>query len=411
MTADFMERLKAARTEVWEKEPDEVINLLDASTGYTDTWDSVFFPTLYSWLETVASRNVLNVIRKTLVEEDLDLDTVRRVLQDLLTMYVPFLKWANLPDTTELFREASESVTEFGSREQLIEFLEEFVLYLGRLNYRIEPLMPWPELIRTFNAATSQRSASQPILDFTGKTVLLTGAAGTIGAAAAELFLQRGAKVIGTDSAFVQGDDHTIDFNSNPVKIGLDVTDRNRVADIIDLVVENAGGIDVVVNAAGILDTKPFLDISDEEWDKVFAVNVKGMFLVCQAALKHMMERKRGCFVNFASISGKVGGVLAGADYSASKAAVICLTKSLAKTGAPYGIRANSVAPGAIYSPMLDIYYQEHAEEMKSFEANHPFGRFGKAVEVANAVLFLASDEASYITGVCLDINGGTLMD
>jgi 3-oxoacyl-[acyl-carrier protein] reductase len=115
--------------------------------------------------------------------------------------------------------------------------------------------------------------------------------------------------------------------------------------------------------------------------------------------------------VNFGSISGQVGGVLAGADYSASKAAVMCLTKSLAKVGAPYGIRANSVAPAAIYSPMLDVYYQDHAEEMKGFEANHPFGRFGKAVEVANAVLFLASDEASYITGTCLDINGGTRMN
>jgi 3-oxoacyl-[acyl-carrier protein] reductase len=411
VTSDLMERLRAARKAVWEKEPEEITNLLDASKGYTDTWDSVFFPTLYSWLETVSSRNVLHVIRKTLIEEDLDLETVRRVLRDILAMYIPFLKWANLPDTTDLFGEASVAVSELSSKEQLIDFLEELVLYLGRLNYRIEPLMPWPELIQAFNAATSQRSASQAFLDFGGKTVLLTGAAGEIGAEAADLFRQRGAKVIGTDSAFHQGNDHPIDFNANPVKIGLDVSDRNQVTHVIDLVVEKMDGIDVVVNAAGILDTKPFLDISEEEWDKVFAVNVKGMFLVCQAALKHMMARKSGCFVNFASISGKVGGVLAGADYSASKAAVICLTKSLAKTGAPYGIRANSVAPGAIYSPMLDTYYQDHAEEMESFEANHPFGRFGKAVEVVNAVLFLASHEASYITGVCLDVNGGTLMD
>jgi 3-oxoacyl-[acyl-carrier protein] reductase len=411
MTSDLVERLRAARKAVWEKEPQEVTNLLDASKGYTDTWDSVFFPTLYSWLETVCSRNVLQVIRETMIKEDLELETVRQILQDLLAMYVPYLKWANLPDTTDLFHEASESVSRFSSKEQLIEFLEEFILYLGRLNYRIEPLMPWPELIQAFNAATSQRSASQAFLDFGGKTVLLTGAAGEIGAEAAELFLQRGAKVICTDFVFAQGDDHPVDFDANPIKIGLDISDRNQVTHVVDLVVEKMGGIDVVVNAAGILDTKPFLDISEEEWDQVFAINVKGMFLVCQAALRHMMERKSGCFVNFASISGKVGGVLAGADYSASKAAVICLTKSLAKTGAPCGIRANSVAPGAIYSPMLDTYYQDHAEEMKSFEANHPFGRFGKAVEVANAVLFLASDEASYITGVCLDINGGTLMD
>lgn len=90
---------------------------------------------------------------------------------------------------------------------------------------------------------------------------------------------------------------------------------------------------------------------------------------------------------------------------------MICLTKSLAKVGAPHGIRANSVAPGAVYSPMLDLYYQDHADEMKGFEEKHPLGRFGRADEVANTVLFLASDQASYITGACIDINGGTLMD
>ena len=246
--------------------------------------------------------------------------------------------------------------------------------------------------------------------DFEGQIVFLTGAAGEIGAATAELFLQRGAKIVSTDLAF-QGDDDRFDFDANPVKIGLDVTDRDQVFGTVDLIVERMGRIDVVVNAAGILNTKSFLNISEEDWERVFAVNVKGYFFVCQAALKHMMEQKGGCFVNFGSISGQVGGVLAGADYSASKAAVICLTKSLAKVGAPYGIRANSVAPGAIYSPMLDQYYQEHAEQMKGFEANHPFGRFGVAVEVANAVLFLASDAASYITGACLDVNGGTLMN
>ena len=212
------------------------------------------------------------------------------------------------------------------------------------------------------------------MLDFSGQIVFLTGAAGEIGAATAELFLQRGAKVISTDLTIQAGSDR-IDFDANPVKIGLDVTDR------------------------------------EEEWDRVFAVNAKGLFFVCQAALEQMMEQKGGCFVNLGSISGQVGGVLAGAEYSASKAAVICLTKSLAKVGAPYGIRANSVAPAAIYSPMLDQYYEDHAEEMKGFEANHPFGRFGKAVEVAEAVLFLASDAASYITGTCLDVNGGTRMN
>ena len=154
--SDFIEKLKAVREAVWEKNPDQVEDLLDPSKGYTDTWDSAFFPTLYGWLETVCSRNVLYVMRKTLIEKDLDLETVKQILEELLAMYVPFVTWANLPDTASLFQEASEAVSDLSSKEQVTEFLEELVLYTGRLNYRIEPLMPWPELIQTFDATRSQ---------------------------------------------------------------------------------------------------------------------------------------------------------------------------------------------------------------------------------------------------------------
>jgi NAD(P)-dependent dehydrogenase (short-subunit alcohol dehydrogenase family) len=249
------------------------------------------------------------------------------------------------------------------------------------------------------------------MLKFENKTVFFTGSGGHIAKTAAEIFIAQGARVISTDVTFSKTELDRVDFESNPVEIYLDVTDKQMVDNTIDLVSGRCGGIDVVVNAAGILNIKPFLDISEDEWDRTFDINVKGMFFVCQAALRKMIEQKGGCFVNFASISGKVGGILAGADYSASKAAVICLTKSLAKNGAPYGIRANSVAPGAIYSPMLDVYYKDHGREMDGYEKGHPFGRFGKAKEVANTVVFLASGEASFISGVCVDINGGTLMD
>ncbi len=249
------------------------------------------------------------------------------------------------------------------------------------------------------------------MIAFKGKVVFLTGTKGHIGATTAELFVKRGAKVICTDVAYTTEDLESINFNTNPVNIPLNVTDDKKVDEIISLTVEKCGRLDVVVHAAAILNIKPILELTGADWDKALSVNVKGAFLVCKCALKHMIEMKSGCIVNFASISGKVGGVLAGADYSASKAAVICLTKSLAQAGAPHGVRVNSIAPGAIYSPMLDLYYEDHADKMEGFEANHPLGRFGKAVEVANSVLFLASDEASYITGACLDINGGTLMD
>jgi hypothetical protein len=152
----FLDKLKAARKAVWDGEPDEVRNLLDPVRGYTDTWGSRFFPTLYSWLETVSSRNVLHVIRRSLLFDGLELESARTLSARLLAMYVPFLKWANLPDTTELFRQAAEAAGKAATREELAELLEELVLYTGRLNYRIEPHMPWPTLIEAFNDAASQ---------------------------------------------------------------------------------------------------------------------------------------------------------------------------------------------------------------------------------------------------------------
>ena len=250
------------------------------------------------------------------------------------------------------------------------------------------------------------------MLNFDGKVVLITGGNSGIGATAVDLFVKQGAKVISADITFPAGDPQEINFGRNPVEVQLDVTNSTQVKVIVDLTVEKCNQLDAVVNSAGIVTTTPILDITEEEWDKVFAINLKGTLFVCQAALKHMIERKSGSIVNLSSVSGKVGGVMAGADYSASKAAVICLTKSLAKAGAPYGVRANSIAPAAIHTPMLENYYACYPEEVlkKSIESK-PLKRFGEAIEVANTILFLASDEASYITGACMDVNGGMLMD
>jgi len=213
-----------------------------------------------------------------------------------------------------------------------------------------------------------------PATGLRGKVVLLTGAAGGIGAAVEAAFLKAGARVVSADLSFPDPGRGPAAWTDNPVRLGLEVTDKGGVEALVALAVRQWGSLDVVVNAAGVLNVKPILEISEQEWDRTFAVNVKGLFFVCQCALRQMMRQRAGCMVNIASVSGKLGGVLAGADYSASKAAVICLTKSLAKAGAPYGIRVNSVAPGAVHSPMLQQYYQDHAEEMKRFEAGHPRG-------------------------------------
>lgn len=249
------------------------------------------------------------------------------------------------------------------------------------------------------------------MLNFDGKVVFITGGKSGIGAATADLFIKQGAKVISSDIAFSTHNPEEIDFGQNPVRVQLDVASSKQVTEIVQLMVEKCGQLDVVVNSAGILTTTPILEITEEDWDRVLAINLKGTFFVCQAALKHMIARKSGCIVNLSSVSGKIGGVMAGADYSATKAAVICLTKSLAKAGAPYGIRVNSIAPAGIHTPMLDHYHAKYPQEVlkKSIDSK-PLKRFGEAIEVANTIVFLAADEASYITGACVDVNGGMLM-
>jgi 3-oxoacyl-[acyl-carrier protein] reductase len=248
------------------------------------------------------------------------------------------------------------------------------------------------------------------MLDFNGKVVFITGANCGIGAATVARFLERGAKVMGADITYPSVEPGKINFEENPIKIHLDVKNAKKVTEAINLVAEKYGRIDVAVNAAGILRLYPILEQKEEDWDEVMAVNVKGVLFVCQAVMKVMMRQKSGSIVNIGSTSGITGGALAGADYSASKAAVICLTKSFAKAGAPYGIRVNSIAPGGINTPMSEIYYEKFPEAMKRYIAAHPMKRWGEPGEVASAIVFLASEEASYMTGTCMHVNGGSLM-
>lgn len=247
------------------------------------------------------------------------------------------------------------------------------------------------------------------MLNFEGRTVVLTGAAGGICALAAGMFSDLGARVAKLDYRFPKENKYK---GGSMEELFIDVTDRNNVFDVLNQVSTGSGGIDVVVNGAGILRSKPFVDITEQEWDAMINVNLRGAFFVCQAALPVMMEQKRGVFVNIASISGQVGGVMAAADYSASKAGIICLTKSLAKTGAPWGIRANSVAPGAIDTPMLDVYRKYWGSDALEKEiSNCPMKRLGRPEEVASVIIFLASEMASFITGTCIDVNGGTRLN
>jgi 3-oxoacyl-[acyl-carrier protein] reductase len=234
--------------------------------------------------------------------------------------------------------------------------------------------------------------------EFHGSVVLVTGAAGGIGQAIGLAFEARGATVYRTD----------IRPGTEPRFITGDIADPQFPRRCVDQLLREAGRIDVLVNNAGICPRTALPDITAEEWKRVLDINLTSSFLLGQACMAAMVPRKSGAIISLASLAGKVGGIAVGAHYSASKAAIICLTKTLARYGAPHGVRANAVAPGVIQTEMTAAATPEAREALAK---SIPLGRFGTPEEVAETIVFLASKAAGYITGVTLDINGGLLMD
>jgi hypothetical protein len=149
------EKLRAVRERMWTEKPWEIAEALDKSKGYTDSWGSSFFPTLYAWEETVASRNTFLTLRTVLLESGTDLNTVKRIAKHLVDLYVSYFRMTNMRDTTGLLREVSGEVERLSSKAELQELLEELIRYVGRLHYWIEPIMPWGEIIRAFESAAS----------------------------------------------------------------------------------------------------------------------------------------------------------------------------------------------------------------------------------------------------------------
>lgn len=177
---------------------------------------------------------------------------------------------------------------------------------------------------------------------------------------------------------------------------------------MIKATLEAFGKIDILVNNAGICYLGSMEDMKEEDWDKVIEVNLEGVFLCSKPVIELMKEQRSGKIINIASLAGKIGRILTGANYVVSKAGVIGFTKRLAKEMAPYGVNVNAVAPGIIDTAMTQAFPKK---EMKSILKSIPLGRIGLPEDVANAVIFLSSEETSYITGVILDVNGGLLMD
>ena len=238
-------------------------------------------------------------------------------------------------------------------------------------------------------------------MNLSGKVALVTGGVGGIGREVVRICAASGATVVVADLARPAAD-----LEGSFVET--DVSSHSQICALFSDVVAEQGRIDILVNCAGIARLTPVPDITPEEWDRIFAVNLKSVFFCSQQALGHMCAQKSGKIVNVASASGKIGGIAVGAHYAASKAGVVCLTKSLALYAAPHGINVNSVCPGPVKTPMTDAW----GDELNTaFAEKIPFKRYATPAEVADAICFLISEESRYITGETVDVNGGLVMD
>lgn len=248
-------------------------------------------------------------------------------------------------------------------------------------------------------------------MEFEGKVVIVTGAVGGIGKVVAKLFAQNGATLVLVDineKALDQLTAELAEQNTKSISFAVDVSDEEQVTEVVRSTIEKFGRVDVLVNGAAICKMIPILEIEAADWDRIMAVNLRSVFLFSREVFRHMIDKKYGKIVSIASAAAKIGGLAAGAHYSASKAGVICFTKSLALQAAPYKINVNAVCPGPTKTEMTDAWGEE---TNKAFAAKIPFQEYAQPDDIAQAILFLASDRARYITGEILDVNGGLVMD
>ncbi|GAF80153.1 unnamed protein product, partial [marine sediment metagenome] len=197
-------------------------------------------------------------------------------------------------------------------------------------------------------------------------------------------------------------------LDQQALAIQVDVSDSKEVNRMVQSVLEKFKRVDILVNNAAIIKRGSIEDLTEEDWDRVMDVNLKGAFNCAKAVVGAMKKQRYGKIVNISSIAGKIGDLASAPCYGASKAGMTCLAKSLARELASYGINANVVAPHAIETDMSKEWSEE---KRKSIIADIPLGRLGEPEDVAEAVVFLVSDKAKFITGEVLDVNGGCLMD
>ncbi len=248
-------------------------------------------------------------------------------------------------------------------------------------------------------------------MNFANKTALVTGSGRGIGKAIAAAFAERGANVVISDidpatceaTAAELNDGLLESSNNSALAVAADVTDAEAVDKLIGETTGKFGSLDIVVNNAGITRDTLLVRMSDDDWDAVIRINLRGAFIVTRASAKVMMKQRSGRIVNIASVVGMLGNA-GQANYSASKAGLIGLTKSSARELAPRGITVNAVAPGFIKTEMTEAMTEQATE---AFLKTVPLRRKGEPGDVASAVLFLASESAGYITGQTLSVCGG----
>ena len=237
------------------------------------------------------------------------------------------------------------------------------------------------------------------------KTALITGAGRGIGRAIAECFVREGARVAIADIDPNTASATAAEIGSGALDLAMDVSSKASVLAGTAQVLDEFGQLDILVNNAGYLVYTTFESCSEENWDRIVNVNMKGPFLCAQAVIPHMKTRRQGVIINMTSLAAKTGGLAAGPPYAAAKAGVHTLTIGLARALAPDQIRVNAIAPGVIDTAMTS------APEHDQLKASIPLGRSGQPEDVANCALFLASDDARHITGETIDVNGGLYMD